>query len=176
MANSSESNCVTCDADTTSPHVTESAQISSQFPAAIIPIFEPSQPTALNATEDILDPSTFIPPSLPACTPRIIIEFCDRCRWLHRATWVQTELLLTFPPPIIQAITLIPRNSPETGGRFRVWIVAREDNARPELLWDRKTQGGFPELKELKQRVRDHVQPSLSLGHSDRKAIEETTS
>lgn len=64
----------------------------------------------------------------------------------------------------LKAITLIPCNAPETGGRFRVWLykgVAEEDeevsrierqsyeNGQVVLLWDRKIKGGFPELKEL---------------------------
>ncbi|KAK7470862.1 hypothetical protein VKT23_002278 [Stygiomarasmius scandens] len=86
---------------------------------------------------------------------------------LHRATWVQTELLLTFGPPVIGSITLIPRMSDDTAGRFRVWVsIPGQD---PNLVWDRKTEGGFPELKVLKQRVRDLVQPDKSLGHSDSK-------
>ncbi|KAK0191204.1 hypothetical protein F5146DRAFT_877794, partial [Armillaria mellea] len=83
----------------------------------------------------------------------------------HRATWTQTELFLTFPPPLIGNISLHPLNSDETAGRFRVWITA--GNEPPHLLWDRKIEGGFPELKALKQRVRDRVQPGRSLGHSD---------
>lgn len=35
------------------------------------------------------------------------------------------------------------------------------------LLWDRKAEGGFPETKVLKQRVRDHIDPKRDLGHSD---------
>ncbi|KDQ10015.1 hypothetical protein BOTBODRAFT_116465 [Botryobasidium botryosum FD-172 SS1] len=187
----SEPSCATCDAgaanqDANLAAANESTQNTSAsgLPVAILPIFEPNQQPAPSAAEDVLDPSTFIPPSSLACTPRIVIEFCDRCRWLHRATWIQTELLLTFPLPTIQAITLVPRNSPETGGRFRVWLVSTNsagvagdsDEPKPELLWDRKTQGGFPELKDLKQRVRDRVQPSLSLGHSDKKAVEDKSS
>ncbi len=34
--------------------------------------------------------------------------------------------------------------------------------------------GGFPELPELKRLVRDRVAPDRSLGHSDRKAGEQT--
>lgn len=33
------------------------------------------------------------------------------------------------------------------------------------LLWDRRVEGRFPEAKELKQRVRDRVAPTRSLGH-----------
>jgi len=36
------------------------------------------------------------------------------------------------------------------------------------LLWDRKAEGGFPETKVLKQRVRDHIDPNRDLGHSDK--------
>ena len=34
-------------------------------------------------------------------------------------------------------------------------------------MWDRKEDGGFPELKELKQRIRNIVAPEKFLGHSD---------
>lgn len=36
-----------------------------------------------------------------------------------------------------------------------------------ELIWERKRDGGFPEAKVLKQRVRDLVWPDRDLGHSD---------
>ncbi|KAG2082251.1 hypothetical protein BD769DRAFT_1289532, partial [Suillus cothurnatus] len=82
---------------------------------------------------------------------------------LHRATWVSTELFLTFPLPALKAISLIPLNSEEIGGRFRVWLNLE---GLPQLMWDRESEGGFPELKGLKQRIRDYIQPGKSLGHS----------
>jgi len=36
-----------------------------------------------------------------------------------------------------------------------------------EVVWDRKEDGGFPESKELKQRIRNLVAPERFLGHSD---------
>ena len=36
------------------------------------------------------------------------------------------------------------------------------------LVWSRKVEGGFPEIKVLKQRVRDAVAPDKDLGHADR--------
>lgn len=36
------------------------------------------------------------------------------------------------------------------------------------VLWDRKVDGGFPETKELKRRVRDVIEPGRNLGHVDR--------
>lgn len=94
-----------------------------------------------------------------------------------------TELLLTFPPPELAAISVVPLTSDETAGRFRIWIFV---GSSPILAWDRKVEGGFPELKVLvedfsrsfeispltivsgqKQRIRDQIQPGKSLGHSD---------
>ncbi|KZT26941.1 hypothetical protein NEOLEDRAFT_1062045 [Neolentinus lepideus HHB14362 ss-1] len=123
-------------------------------------------PIVADLKSNLMDPSTFIPPS-PLPGPSIAIEFCDRCRWLHRATWLSTELFLTFPPPTLKGITLMPMSADETAGRFRVWLFLHGE--QPHLIWDRKVEGGFPELKVLKQRVRDHVQPGKSLGHSDKK-------
>ena len=65
---------------------------------------------------------------------------------MHRATWVSTELFLTFPPPAIKGIYLVPLTSEETAGRFRVWLSLETG---PQLIWDRKIEGGFPELKVL---------------------------
>lgn len=36
------------------------------------------------------------------------------------------------------------------------------------VLWDRTVDGGFPETKELKRRVRDVIEPGRDLGHVDR--------
>jgi predicted Rdx family selenoprotein len=73
----------------------------------------------------------------------------------HRATWVATELFSTFEPPTIASISLVPRSTPETAGRWRVWLVLENDGAggdngsndvKQQLVWDRKTEGGFGEL------------------------------
>ncbi len=73
-----------------------------------------------------------------------------------RATWVAQELLTTFEEEISELVLL-----PGTGGVFEV-------RANGDLLWSRKERGGFPELKELKQLVRDRIAPGRNLGHSDR--------
>ena len=69
----------------------------------------------------------------------------DYASGLHRATWTQTELFLTFPrstdpaAPGLSSITLLPRNAPETGGRWRVWLFM--DALSPgQLVWDRKIE------------------------------------
>ena len=65
----------------------------------------------------------------------------------HRATWTATELMLTFPTPVIKAVTVLPLSSEDTAGRFRVWLSLAD--RPPLLMWDRKIEGSFPELKVL---------------------------
>jgi hypothetical protein len=36
-----------------------------------------------------------------------------------------------------------------------------------ELLFDRAIEGRFPEVKEIKQMIRDKIDPKKDLGHSD---------
>jgi selenoprotein W-related protein len=88
-------------------------------------------------------------------TPRLEIEYCTQCRWLLRAAWIAQELLTTFQAELGEVALL-----PGTGGVLEV----RLDGA---VIWSRKNDGRFPEIKELKQRVRDIVAPGRSLGHSD---------
>jgi len=92
----------------------------------------------------------------PTHRHRIEITYCVQCRWMLRASWMAQELLTTFDGDI-EALTL--RSG--TGGVFEVSL----DGA---LLWSRKEQGRFPEITELKQRVRDAIDPGRDLGHIDR--------
>jgi selenoprotein W-related protein len=93
---------------------------------------------------------------MAAASHRIEIEYCVQCRWLLRASWIAQELLSTFDGDIA-ALTL----KPGTGGVFNVSL----DGA---MLWSRKEHGRFPEITELKQMLRDHVDPARNLGHIDR--------
>ena len=88
--------------------------------------------------------------------PRVEIKYCTQCRWLLRAAWMAQELLTTFQDDIGE-LALIPG----TGGIFDI-------RAKGELVWSRKTAGRFPDIKELKQLVRDRIAPGKDLGHSDR--------
>jgi len=88
--------------------------------------------------------------------PRVEIEYCTQCRWLLRAGWMAQELLTTFEQELA-GVTLVPG----TGGVFEVRVDG-------DKTWSRKTEGRFPDIKELKQRIRDRVAPGRDLGHSDR--------
>ena len=88
--------------------------------------------------------------------PRIAITYCIQCQWLLRAAWMAQELLSTFGPDLGE-VALVPG----TGGVFEIRYEG-------ETIWERKADGGFPEAKVLKQRVRDRLDPARDLGHSDR--------
>lgn len=88
--------------------------------------------------------------------PVITIHYCSQCQWLLRAAWMAQELLSTFGDDLA-AVTL----QPGRGGVFEI-------HAGQRLLWERKRDGGFPEAKILKQRVRDLCWPERTLGHIDK--------
>ncbi|RMH35476.1 MAG: SelT/SelW/SelH family protein [Nitrospirae bacterium] len=88
--------------------------------------------------------------------PRVEIEYCTQCRWLLRAAWMAQELLMTFETEIGE-VALIPG----TGGIFEV-------RAQNNMIWSRSQEGRFPEITELKRRVRDIIAPEKDLGHIDR--------
>lgn len=89
--------------------------------------------------------------------PQVAITYCTQCQWLLRAAWLAQELLSTFADDL-GGVTLVPA----TGGTF----VITCDGVQ---LWERKADGGFPEAKELKQRLRDQIDPQRNLGHNERK-------
>ncbi|KAJ5712853.1 uncharacterized protein N7483_010034 [Penicillium malachiteum] len=103
--------------------------------------------------------------------PRISIKFCTQCRWMLRAAYFAQELLSTFGTDLGE-VALVPM----TGGVFTVTIWHPEststDNSEVKtqeiILWDRKRDGGFPEVKALKSLVRNVIAPERDLGHTDR--------
>jgi|ERR1035438_5897060 selenoprotein W-related protein len=90
--------------------------------------------------------------------PRIEIRYCTQCRWMLRAAWMAQELLTTFEQEL-GSVAL----APGTGGVFDVTVGG-------ELVWSRQEAGRFPDIKELKQLVRDRVAPDKDLGHSERRS------
>jgi len=73
-----------------------------------------------------------------------------------RSAWYAQELLSTFGEDL-GAVRLVPAR----GGVFEIDV----DGTR---LWSRADDGGFPPIKELKQKVRDAIAPGRDLGHIDR--------
>lgn len=100
--------------------------------------------------------------------PKVAIRFCVQCKWNLRAAYFAQELLQTFSNTLGE-VALIP----VTGGVFTI-ILYHKNESTPEtevsetLIWDRKQDGGFPETKELKNRVRNIIDPARDMGHVDR--------
>ena len=95
---------------------------------------------------------------MAAAPPRIAITYCRQCNWLLRAAWMAQELLSTFAEDLGE-VALVPG----TGGVFSITLDGH-------LLWERKRDGGFPDIRTLKQLVRDRLDPARDLGHLDRGA------
>ena len=119
---------------------TTTTHASTPYPASLLPAF--ALPTTLSIT------------------------YCDGCAWLPRSQWYTTELLSTFYtrrvqsglPPLIDSALLSISREP---GDFTVSIG-------DDVVWDRRADGGFPDLKVLKDRVRGKLDPGSDLGHTDR--------
>jgi len=86
---------------------------------------------------------------------KVKILYCTKCGWLPRTTWMAQELLNTFSESIDELILV-----PSTGGIFEIYT-------NDKLVWSRSENKGFPEIKKLKQLVRDEIAPGMDLGHSD---------
>ena len=88
--------------------------------------------------------------------PIITIDYCPGCRWVTRACWIAQEFLITFEKENL-SVTLRPS---QKAGTFTIRV-------NDTIISDRKEDGGFPELKVLKQKIRDLISPDKKLGHSD---------
>ena len=89
-------------------------------------------------------------------TRRIQIHYCTGCNWLLRSGWMAQELLSTFGEELDEVAL-----RPGSGGVFEIHL---DD----ELLWERKRDGGFPDIRELKRMVRDRIDPDRDLGHVEK--------
>lgn len=87
---------------------------------------------------------------------KIIVEYCPKCNWLPRASWIAQELLQTFADENI-AVMLTPAES----GIFRV-------SSGQHIFYDRQNREGSPDPVQIKRKVRDALFPDRSLGHGDR--------
>lgn len=88
--------------------------------------------------------------------PLISITYCPKCGWMLRSAYMAQEILTTFVNEV-KGVVLLPS---EISGVFAISV-------KDKLIFDRKQMQRFPEIKELKQLIRDEVNPSMPLGHSD---------
>ncbi|UIR57979.1 SelT/SelW/SelH family protein [Sphingobacterium sp. SRCM116780] len=92
--------------------------------------------------------------------PTILIEYCPKCNWMLRAAYMAQEILSTFSEDV-HGVLLIPS---VTSGKYTISV-------NELIVFDRKEMGRFPEIKELKQLLRDQINPTKELGHSDKKEV-----
>ena len=88
---------------------------------------------------------------------RIVIEYCPvAAGYLGPVGWHRKFLRLSKTRLMK---SLKPRK--DKSGVFQI-------ACNQELIWCRERDKGFPNIKELKQRIRDYVSPEKELGHIDR--------
>lgn len=87
---------------------------------------------------------------------RLVVEYCTKCKFMMRSAWIAQELLQTFEGDVDE-VALRPSLVPG------IWQILVND----QLVWDRKTERGLPEMKDLKRRVRDIIAPNKNLGHAE---------
>jgi len=91
--------------------------------------------------------------------PHVTIRYCPLCGWLLRSAWLAQELLGTFGEELAR-VSLEPAES----GVFCI-------DCDGVVLWDRKQDGGFPEAKVLKHRLRSELTPWRHAPYSDSKPM-----
>jgi len=75
-----------------------------------------------------------------------------------RAAWMAQEIINTYFTDI-QSVNLVPGED----GRFEIYC-------NKQAIFLRHQEGKFIEIKEIKKRIRDFIDPERSLGHIDRKS------
>lgn len=89
--------------------------------------------------------------------PTIELEYCVKCGWLSRAAWISQEILNTFSNEV-SGVILIPS---QIGGIFEI-------RCNNNLLWEKNNERTIPDIKTLKQNIRDLIAPNKTLGHIDK--------
>lgn len=118
--------------------------------------------------------------------PRVIIQFCAKCKWHNRAVWYLQEVLQTFNDSdrnlVVRDVSVQP--SYEQPGLFQVILLQSEADEHKPLddvaIYKKKFKkttsaqdedfyyDGFPDSKFLKTLIRDRLSPDQKLGHIDK--------
>ncbi|AQZ19138.1 (ZYRO0F02288g) [Zygosaccharomyces parabailii] len=98
--------------------------------------------------------------------PKVSIVFCLKCKWGLRSAWYLQELLQTFGDQLGE-VSLVPGPT----GQFK--IIGEEKEHLNVIIWDRSVDGGFPDSKYLKQRVKALLfHDEVSIGkHNEKNAV-----
>ncbi|KAL6939484.1 hypothetical protein ACO0RG_003325 [Hanseniaspora osmophila] len=105
---------------------------------------------------------------------KVSIEFCNKCKWGLRSFWYLQELFQTFEDKIAELSVKPNNNNP---GTFKVvgYIThtnGTESSIQEVTIWDRRVDGGFPDAKTLKKRIKMllfHENNDVNIGkHNER--------
>ncbi|EMG47031.1 hypothetical protein G210_2685, partial [Candida maltosa Xu316] len=104
----------------------------------------------------------------PSRYPKLVIQYCSKCKWQNRAIWYVQEILQTFPTEIndisIQPIHDFP-------GIFQIIIYHNDNTKDGKIIYKRRFKGekyrdenvgeyvfdGFPDSKFLKLLIKDEL-------------------
>ena len=113
--------------------------------------------------------------------PKVIIEYCAKCKWHNRAVWYLQEILQTFSDPeknLVAEVALRP--SYDSPGTFVVRVATEEGQSKTVYCRRMKKStrpqtelyhyDGFPDSKLLKNLIRNELFPEHGLGHLDGQA------
>jgi len=89
--------------------------------------------------------------------PQIKIEYCLRCKWGLRASWMAQEVLSTFDRDI-EAVVLVPSME---GGTLKVTIA---QDGKETVVFDRKVNPEGFTPKDIKKSIRNVAFPERELG------------
>lgn len=89
--------------------------------------------------------------------PCVDIAYCTEHR--QRALYLAQECLRTFS----EEITSLSLRSTVNVADLQVAVIKKAFDGGRSIVW----QNGFPETKVLKQKIRNELAPTKSLGHSD---------
>lgn len=106
--------------------------------------------------------------------PLVSIAYCVRCKWMLRSAWYMQEILQTFcttqdstvdglPKLAVNSVLLKPSL---VAGTFTIAVKVKKGESWT-VIWDRKMDGGFPDSKTVKQKIRDLVKPGMNMRHVD---------
>jgi selenoprotein W-related protein len=89
----------------------------------------------------------------PMPSPRLEIRYCTQCKFMLRAAWLAQEMLATFEKELAEVAIL-----PGSGGIFEVTLDG-------QTIFSNKESGLFPDVKQIKQLLRDRIAPGKTIGH-----------
>lgn len=92
-------------------------------------------------------------------TPGIAVTYSTEMGGMLRATYVLTEIMSTFNEQV-NSFSFIPNRINTTEDIFTIALDG-------VVIWDYQDKGAYPPMPELKQTIRDRIDPTKNLGHSD---------